>query len=312
MQISIVFRSVAVSAVLALAAGPALAQSNPGWFVPPAAGGGGGGAARPAPRPAPRPAVVPTAPLSPPPLPVQPGPQQEADLPPPAPAALPPMPDLPQLPRGNAPPASVVGVLGVPDIMRVSLAAQQIEKVVTERREKLNQDAQKEQAAWRDLQQQLANQRAGLSPDQIRAKEHELQDRITNAQKQFRDRNRIIQETLQFGLQQIEQVLSAVVRQVAESRGMNLVLHRAQVVLNVAEFDMTEQVATQLNKVLPTVVLPPDGVAPSTFSPPRQPPTASAQPPATPAAAPANPPAALTPPSPAPSAASPPAAPAHR
>ena len=155
----------------------------------------------------------------------------------------------------------------------------------TERREKLNEDAQKEQAAWRDLQQQLANQRTGLTPDQIRAKERELQERITNAQKQFRDRNRIIQETLQFGLQQIEQVLSAVVRQVAESRGMNLVLHRAQVVLNVAEFDMTEQVADQLNKVLPTVQLPPDGVSPSVFSPPRQPATAANAPAATPATA---------------------------
>ena len=291
MQISIVFRSLAVSAGLALAGGPALAQQPLPYFMPPAAGGGAGGAGRPVtapPRPVtPRP--VPTVPVGPPPATVPPTGQQEADLPPPAPAALPPMPDLQPLPRGNAPPASVVGVLGVPDIMRVSLAAQQIEKVITERREKLNEDAQKEQAAWRDLQQQLANQRAGLSPEQIRGKERELQDRITNAQKQFRDRNRIIQETLQFGLQQIEQVLSAVVRQVAESRGMNLVLHRAQVVLNVAEFDMTEQVANQLNTVLPTVVLPPDGVAPSVFSPPRQPPTAAATPPVTPAnATPAN------------------------
>ena len=309
MQMTQMLRSLVVSAGLVVGAvGPGYAQSGPGWFVPPA---GGGGAAGGAPRTAPAPRVQPRpqtsqVPLLPPQIQQGPGPgpaqQQEADLPAPAPASLPPMPDLPQLPRGNAPPASVIGVLGVPDIMRVSLAAAQIEKVITERREKLNEDAQKEQAAWRDLQQGLANQRAGLTPDQIRAKERELQERITNAQKQFRDRNRIIQESLQFGLQQIEQVLSAVVRQVSESRGMNLVLHRAQVVLNVAEFDMTEQVADQLNKVLPTVMLPPDGVSPSVFSPPRPAAAATtapttttpttAAPAATPTTAPAQPPPA--------------------
>lgn len=310
MQMTHMLRSLAftgvLSAGLVVGAGPAFAQAGPGWFVPPAGGGGAPASAprAPAPRPAPRPQTT-QVPLLPPQVSPGPsggpGPQQEAELPPPVPASLPPMPDLPVLPRANAPPASVIGVLGVPDIMRVSLAAQQIEKVITERREKLNEDATKEQAAWRELQQQLANQRTGLTPDQIRGKERELQERITNAQKQFRDRNRIIQETLQFGLQQIEQVLSAVVRQVSESRGMNLVLHRAQVVLNVAEFDMTEQVADQLNKVLATVVLPPDGVAPSVFSPPKPvaavaPGTAPGTPGGAPAVTPANVPAQAMPP----------------
>ncbi len=82
--------------------------------------------------------------------------------------------------------------------MRASTAAQQVEKAIGERREKLNEDAQKEQAAWRDLQQPLANAARQLTPDQIRAKERELQERITNAQKSFRDRNRIIQEAAQY------------------------------------------------------------------------------------------------------------------
>ena len=62
--------------------------------------------------------------------------------------------------------------------------------MIGERREKLNEDAQKEQAAWRDLQQALANDRGKLTPEQIRARERELQDRITKAQRKFRERNR--------------------------------------------------------------------------------------------------------------------------
>ncbi len=293
MRIFHVLRSAAVAAVIAV---PAVAQQNPGYFIPPAAGGGGAGAqsrAAPPARPAQRPAPAPSL-LAPPggALTQQ---QQPEPEPPPINVTLPPVPDLPALARGSTPPAAVIGVLGIPDIMRASSAAQQIEKVIGERREKLNEDAQKEQAGWRDLQQTLANQRSNLNPDQIRGKERELQERITNAQKTFRDRNRVIQEAGQYGLAQIERMLIAVIRQVAESRGMNLVLHRAQVALNVNEFDVTEQVVEQLNKVLPNVTLPPDGMSPSQFAPPQAAaaPAAPATPGATPASAPPGaPPAA--------------------
>ena len=279
---ALLLSAVCVAVGLAMPGGPVLAQGNPGYFIPPSGGGGQPQQSRPAARPpASRPVPAPAPLIAPPP----PQDQADADPQPGPPVTLPPAPDLPPLPKGATPPAAVIGVLGIPDIMRASAAAQQIEKVIGERREKLNTDAQKEQAAWRELQQQLASQRAGLSADQIRAKERELQERITNAQKSFRDRNRIIQEAAQYGLAQIERMLVSVIRQVSESRGMNLVLHRQQVALNVNEFDITDSVAEQLNKALATVVLPPEGVAPSSFTPPG----ATPAPAPTPAAAPAGP-----------------------
>ena len=189
-----------------------------------------------------------------------PAPLEQAQAPPRV--QLPAIPQLPQLPRGPTPPAAVIGVLGVPEVMRASTAAQQVEKILGGRREKLNQDAQKEQAAWRDMQQSLANERAKLSAEQIRTKERELQDRVASAQRQFRERNKIIQDAAQYALAQIERTLIAVIRQVSESRGMNLVLHRAQVALNVNEFDITQQVTEQLNKLLPAVNIPAEGQEP--------------------------------------------------
>ena len=261
--------------------------SAQGYFIPPQAAGPRPAAPAPAaPRPAPRP-VAPVQQALPPPPPVQiPGglagvAGSDTVAGGEGGAALPnlPVPDLPALPKGAASPAPVIGVLGVPEIMRAATAAQQVEKVIAERREKLNQDAQKEQAAWRDLQQQLGAQRGSLSADQVRVKERELQERITAAQTSFRDRNRIIQETAQFSLGQIERTLIAVIRQVAESRGMNLVLHRAQVALNGYEFDITDQVTQQMNKVMPSVTMPPDGVSPLAQAAPGATPTpASTQP----------------------------------
>ena len=256
-----------ISASLAAAVLPGGAALAQGYFVPnqPAA------PRQAAPRPAaPRQSPIQSQPLPPPPPVEIPGaitgvtPEQapDADQTPLAQIPQPPVPDLPALPRSTTPPAAVIGVLGIPEIMRGVAAAQVVEKVIGERREKLNEDAQKEQAAWRELQQQLSAQRATLTPDQIRAKERELQDRITSAQKSFRDRNRIIQEAAQYALGQIERNLIGVIRQVSESHGMNLVLHRQQVALNINEFDITDQVIAQMNKIMPTVTIPPDGVSP--------------------------------------------------
>lgn len=279
----------------------AWAQSNPGYFIPPA-----GKPARPAApsrptpprRPSPQPAVQPMIPPPQAPGPVS-GPGAEEAQGPQLQLQLPPQPPLPSMTRGTPPPAPTIGVLGIPEIMRASTAAQQVEKTIGERREKLNEDAQKEQIVWREMQQSLANERSKLSADQIRAREKDLQDRITTAQKTFRDRNRIIQEAGQYGLAQIERMLVAVIRQVAESRGMNLVLHRAQVALNVNEFDITEQVVEQLNKVLPSVALPADGVEPPMAA------AAPAAPAATPASAKPETPAPAKPETPAPARANP-------
>jgi Skp family chaperone for outer membrane proteins len=242
-----------------LSSPPAVAQQQgQDWFVP--GQQRSGQPARQGPRsPAGRTQPAPShAPL---PLPLPPAQGAEAEPPsPPIQVQLPPAPEVPTLPKGTSPPAAVVGVLSLAEVSRGAVAAQQVDKALSERMAKLHDDAQKEQAAWRDVQQQLVSQRASLNAEQIRVKERDLQERVTNAQRQFRDRNRIIQEAAQYARAQIERTLRSIVIQVSESHGINLVLHQEQVVLNYPAFDITQQVVEQLNKVLPAVVVPPDGV----------------------------------------------------
>ena len=76
---------------------------------------------------------------------------------------------------------------------------------------------------------------------------------------------------------QINRTMEQVVQQVALSRGINLVLNRAQVLGTTADFDLTPEVVEVLNKVLPTVVIPPDGVSPVTMAPPKSEPGAPAE-----------------------------------
>jgi Skp family chaperone for outer membrane proteins len=166
---------------------------------------------------------------------------------------------------GSVPPAGVIGVLGVPDVMRASSAAQAVDKVIGARKERLQLEAQRAEANWREMQQSLQNDAAHLTRDQALTRERALQDRVRTDRKQLQERQRVIQEAAQVALGQIERTLIQIIRQVAESRGMNLVLHRSQVALNVQDFDITEAVVAQLNKALPTVQIPADNVDPATL-----------------------------------------------
>ncbi len=215
---------------------------------------------------------------------------------PPLQVQLPPMPEIPPIPKGSATPAAIVGILSVPDILRISTAYQQADKELSARRSKLNEDGQKEQNALRELGQTFANERAKLTPEQIRAREKEYADRVNESRRKFSERARVIQEAGQYVMAQIERVIEQVAQQVAASRGVNLVLNRAQVLGTTADFDLTPQVADVLNKILPSVVIPPDGISPNDFKAPVAGPRAGASPDVTPAAtAPATAPAKAAP-----------------
>jgi Skp family chaperone for outer membrane proteins len=274
------FTASVVTAV-ALVASPMLAHAqNQEWFMPnqPRAA---------APRPAARPAAPP--PQAMPPAEAAPGLAPEpggaaAEIPPEQlQVQLPPPPEVPPLPKGPTPPAAIVGVLSVGDVMRASTAFQSADKEFLARRQKLNEDAQKEQVALRDLGQQLGNDRAKLTPEQIRQREKELQDRITDSRRTFGDRNRIIQEASQYVMAQIDRAIELVTQQVAVSRGINLVLNRAQILGTTNDFDMTPEVVADLNKVFGSVVIPPEGVSPLTTKP--QASSGASSPGATPASA---------------------------
>ncbi len=281
-----------VALAMAFQAAPAFAQQAPNgeWFVP----GQARPAAPPAPRPGPRMAPGPSG--GPGGL-VLPGDQGGGDQSGGLPALqvqLPPAPELPPIPKGQATPAAIVGILSVPDVLRVSTAYQTAYKELNLRGQKLNEDAQKEQVALRDLGQTLSGERGKLSPEQVRSKEKEITDRATEAQRRFGERNRIIQEAGQYVMMQINRTMEQGAQQVALSRGINLVLNRAQILGTTADFDLTPAVAEVLNKALPTVVVPPDGVSPLAMAQPaaaKAAPVSATAAPASAAAAPAKPPA---------------------
>jgi Skp family chaperone for outer membrane proteins len=222
--------------VAAFAAPAAFAQSSPGYFIPPSQNAAP--AAAPAQAPAPTPA------------PAQQAPQMPA------------IPQLPALPKEAPPPQAIIGVLSVPEVMQKSTAAQGVQAVIQQRQADLGKQAQAARAKIEAEQSAIMAGRAKLSDAQLETKEQALRDEVATTQQKFEARNQAIQNSGQAALGKIEAELIGVIRQEAQAHDMNLVLHREQVALNVNAFDITDEVVAQLNKLLPSVTVPPSVVTP--------------------------------------------------
>ena len=253
----------------------AMAQQDPGFFVPP-------GGQRPQGQPARPPQGQPSA-QRPPQGQPQPGQRPAGRTEAPAP-----------LPPGQPPPAAVIGIVDIPEVQRVSAAFNQVREEIERRRTRLNDELQREQNGWREAQQALAGERAGLQAEVLRLRERELQDRITDSQRIFRNRSQAIEQAAQAALVEIEQALGTVIRLVAQSRNVNIMLPRPLVIMNEPAFDLTEEIAQQFNRNLPRVTIQAESDGRNPPTPPAA--AAGARPAGTPAAAPAGgPPAATAP-----------------
>lgn len=228
--------------VLTLGAASARAQSS-GYFMPPSAQAP---AAAAAPAPAPAPA------------------QSAAQV-------QPQVPSLPPLPPETAPPTAIVGVLSVPEVMQKSTAAQGVQAEIERRQAALKSEEDAAQTGLQNEQQQILAERGKISEADFEAKVQGWQNEVAAAQTKFQQKNQAIQNSGQAALGQIEAELIGIIKQEAQAHGMNLILHREQVVLNVAAFDLTGETVVELNKLLPSVKVPPSIVTPGmAINPPDQ------------------------------------------
>ena len=262
------------TALLAVPGGPALAQQQAQqqgqqqWFVP---GQGGGGQQRPAqaqPQAQPRPAQAPAAPVIP---------QAET------PAAPPPPPisiqQLPPLAPSPPPPAPVIGVLDIDRIQASWTPYSGLLNAIRSRVNRLRQDEQRERQSLDEATRAFVAQRAQLNQQQQRDRQREIENRASELSRQFGERQREVQ-TLAQTAEQLEQIIRVVLSQVAQTRGINLVLRTNHVVLNAPSIDITNDVLSQLQLVPVQVQVPPE-------LPPAPAAQAPAPPPAAPPAAPA-------------------------
>lgn len=147
----------------------------------------------------------------------------------------------------------VVGTLDWQDIQAQSKAGKSLRATLQKRGKELNQEIGKKEQAIRAKLDQLQQQRSALQPADYEAKRKLLDTEFEALRKEAGAKQKELEKARNAGYEQILKALDGVVRDVADKRGLTLVIHRSAVVLGAEDWDITEEVKKALDAKLPAV-----------------------------------------------------------
>jgi len=154
---------------------------------------------------------------------------------------------------------TVIAILDMEHILRGSKAATALRQEVDKQR-KIHQTKLREQeGALRSADQELARQRAVLSAEAFAVKRQELQEQAVGLQQEFVTRQKELEQLFGSGISQVRNALAGVAEEIADERGINLILLKATIVLASRELDITEEALKRLDERLPSVDLATSG-----------------------------------------------------
>lgn len=146
-----------------------------------------------------------------------------------------------------------VAVVDVQGIMRAAKAAKSVHDQIETRRGAYQDEVSAEEKRLRLTEQDLAQQRAVLAPDAYQQKVRDFQSQVSEVQRQVQLRKRQLDEGFARAMNEVRKSLVSVVAEIAEERGIKLVLFKSQIVIAEKSLDVSDETLQRLNERLPTV-----------------------------------------------------------
>lgn len=149
----------------------------------------------------------------------------------------------------------VVGTLDVQTILTKSKAGKSLEAALLAKSKAINTEIQKTEQGLRARRQQLEQQRSSLPPADYQAKLAQLEKEFDALRKNASAKRKELETARKSGLEQIFKALDVVIKDIAEKRGLTLVINRSLVVLAAEDWDITADVQKGLDAKLPKVTI---------------------------------------------------------
>ena len=151
--------------------------------------------------------------------------------------------------------APVFAVIDVQKIIRESTAVKSMTKKIEAQRDKYQAELRKKEEALRKSDQELARQRAVLSAAVYAEKRNELEKQVATVQREVRNKKRKLDRLFTTGMGKVQNELAKVAKEIAEERGLDMILSKATVVIVKPKFDITGEALKRLNARLKDVAL---------------------------------------------------------
>ncbi len=157
----------------------------------------------------------------------------------------------PTVPRAQELMPPVLAIIDGQKVLRESTAVSALSRKIEEQKVQHQEELREQERALRDADQELARQRSILSPEAYAKKRGELEQRVATLQREARNRKRGLDKVFTQGMIEVQAELARVAKEIAEERGLDLILSKATVVLVKPKFELTQEAVRRLNDRLP-------------------------------------------------------------
>jgi len=149
-----------------------------------------------------------------------------------------------------------LAVINIEKIRVDAKAAKDIRSQITEYRKVFRADVENEEREIRKANEELAKQRAILSPEAFSEERKKFELRLIQVQRQVQERKQSLDKSQAVAFSKVQEALNEVVIKVAENNKLTLILRSDQVVFWAQALDITEAVLKQLDAKIPSIKVP--------------------------------------------------------
>ncbi len=150
-------------------------------------------------------------------------------------------------------PPTVAAVVDYQRILQEAAASKSIAEQMEVRRKAYHDEIEQQQQILLEAERELAKQRSVLSQDAVNARQQKLEEEVQALRELTEKRRQQLDQVSAEAVSQVELALFEVLTNLAEDRGLNVILPTSQVLFFSRQIDLTDEVLTQLDAKLSEV-----------------------------------------------------------
>ena len=150
----------------------------------------------------------------------------------------------------------IIGIIDDQAVMQNSKAGKALQENLNKQYTAFKAEIGQQETALRNQAEQLQQQQASLAPEVFQKKRQDLDQQVEQYRKNAQNKKDQLDRAQAAGLKQLRDAFGKVAAEVANARGMSLVLYRSSVAVWTAAVDITPDVQKRFDQALPAVTLP--------------------------------------------------------
>ena len=146
-----------------------------------------------------------------------------------------------------------IAVVDMQKIVGQSLAAVKVREFIENKKQEFGSELKNEEEELKKLQEDLANQRSIMPPDEFTELEGNFRKRVEGLQQMVAERNQLLEEILSKSVQVIQLEAIKIITDIGKEKGLALTLDTLSVVIAANSINISNSVIELLNINLPEV-----------------------------------------------------------